>query len=413
MLPWRRPPVGLARRARPRAFAALLALLIAAAGSPGDAAPAGPPVGAEAPVAARLEQGFFVVPVRLDTTGPERLFLFDTGMNITAIDSALAARLGLEAVAPPGTATDAAGQAGRLAMVRIPSIVLAGFAARDVQAAAVDLSSLRANSGLALEGILGANVLRSFPYTLDYQQGVVRFGAPDALPGRAIVLPLLDHPSPFLPPLVQLKVQGAELWGAIDAGALGGLYLPRRVLEDLRLDRSRRVESRGAVSGGLFGLGLPSLAARPRTVALGSLQLRDLPVESTESEFALIGAEFLRHFRVAVDYPRRRVVLEPVDVPWPHDVESFGLGLARDGGTRTVVTGVWADSPADRAGLRPGQRVLRVDGQPADSLSLPALRSRLLDPAGRVVALTVQGDSGVSTVTLEKAPRFAPRSGGR
>lgn len=412
-MPRRRPPAGRTRTARQCALMALLTLPIAAAGSAGDAAPAGSSAGAEAVVAARLEQGFFVVPVRLDTTGPERLFLFDTGMNITAIDSALAARLGLAAVAPPGTATDAAGKVGSLSMVSIPSIALTGFAARDVQAVAVDLSSLRANSGLALDGILGANFLRSFPYTLDYQRGVVRFGAPDVVPGGAIVLPLLDHPSPFLPPLVQLKVQGAELWGAIDAGALGGLYVPRRVLDDLRLDRSQRVESRGTMSGGLFGLGLQGLAARPRTVALGSLRLSDLPVESTESEFALIGAEFLRHFRVAVDYQRKRVVFEPVDVPWTHDVESFGLGLTRDGGARTVVTGVWAGSPADRAGLQPGQQVLRVDGQPADSLPLPALRSRLLDPLVRAIALTVQGDSGARTVTLEKAPRFVRPPGGR
>ena len=392
---------------------AMLGVTIAAADIPGETAPAGPPAGPEAAVAARLEQGFFVVPVRFDTTGPERLFLFDTGMNLTAIDSALAARLGLEAVAPPGTATDAAGRAGRLVMVRIPSVALRGLTARDVQAAAVDLTSLRANSGLALDGILGANVLRAFPYTIDYQEGVVRFGVPDLLAGNAIVLPLLENPSPFLPPLVRLKVQDAELWGAIDTGALGGLYVPRRVLEELRLDRSQRVESRGAVSGGLFGPGLASLAARPRTVVLGSLRLGDLPVESTESEFALIGAEFLRHFRVTVDYPRMRVVFEPVDVPWQHDLESFGLGLAREGGERTVVTGVWADSPADRAGLRPGQQVLRVDGQPADSLALPALRSRLLDPAVRVITLTVRRDSEAGTVTLEKTPRFAARPGKR
>jgi hypothetical protein len=334
-------------------------------------------------------------------------------MNVTVIDSTLAARLGLEAVAPAGSATDAAGHSGRPAMVRIPRVTLAGLAVRDVQAVAVDLSSLRTNTGLALDGILGANVLRSFSCTLDYAQGVAKVGAADEPPARAIVLPLLEDPSPFLPPLVRLRIEGSELWGAIDSGALGGLYVPRRVLEDLHLDSSRRVESRGAMSGGLFGAGAPSLAARPRTVVIGSLRLTDLPVESTESEFALIGAEFLRHFRVSVDRSRKRVVLEPTDEAWQHDVESFGFGLAREGATQTVVAGVWVDSPADRAGLEPGRRILLVDGQPADSVSIPALRERLRDPAVRRVELTVQEDAGTRVVPLEKAPRFAPRSRGR
>ena len=55
-----------------------------------------------------------------------------------------------------------------------------------------------------------------------------------------------------------------------------------------------------------------------------------------------------------------------------------------------AVNAVFAGDPAERAGLRPGDRIVRVDGEEADGLSLVDVLQRLRGPAGTTVGVTVQ-----------------------
>lgn len=388
----------------------LAALLVPA---PGPAAHA-----ADTVVPFALVDGFCLVNVRLDPAGPDRPFLFDTGMNITAIDSALAAQLSLVVLAEGGAATDVAGAGGAMRIVQIPWLTLGGISGEACPAAAVDLAPLRRQTGLSIQGILGANFLKPFAFTLDYRSRTVTFLAADAPglakpPAGAIVLSLFEAPTPFLPPLVPLHIGKAELWGALDSGAAGGLFVPLKVLADLDLPKAERVESRGAAVGGLFGAAGSSVAARLPSVRLGGYEIRRLPVEGTHAEFALLGHDFLRHFRITVDNPRNRALLEPVDPEWSDNVQYFGVAAAAGADGHFRIAGIWAGSPADRAGLQPGERLVRIDGASVDSAGAAVLRRRMTDPAVRTVLLEIEGSSGLRTVRLEKGPRFPALAKGR
>jgi carboxyl-terminal processing protease len=68
--------------------------------------------------------------------------------------------------------------------------------------------------------------------------------------------------------------------------------------------------------------------------------------------------------------------------------ETVGIGVkvgAID--QRLLVTGVVPGSPADEKGIRPGDFILRLDGQPVESLSAEAVAARLLGKAGSSVEL--------------------------
>ncbi|MFW6135427.1 MAG: S41 family peptidase [Chloroflexota bacterium] len=75
----------------------------------------------------------------------------------------------------------------------------------------------------------------------------------------------------------------------------------------------------------------------------------------------------------------------------------------RDG--RVVIVAPIDDTPAQRAGLEPGDVILGVDGQNVTQLPLDEVVSRILGPAGTEVTLTVlDPDTGESReVTLERA----------
>jgi carboxyl-terminal processing protease len=58
-------------------------------------------------------------------------------------------------------------------------------------------------------------------------------------------------------------------------------------------------------------------------------------------------------------------------------------------------------SPADNAGIKAGDRILAIDGKPAESLDLAEVRERFRsDLAGRKLRLRVQSGSAVRNIVL-------------
>ncbi len=90
-------------------------------------------------------------------------------------------------------------------------------------------------------------------------------------------------------------------------------------------------------------------------------------------------------------------------------VPGVGLELETRGGSLSVARAV-AGSSAQRAGLRPGDRVLAVDDSTTDGWSVERLRNALRGPEGSTVRLVVErrgGDSAFA-VALKRAPVREP-----
>jgi carboxyl-terminal processing protease len=71
----------------------------------------------------------------------------------------------------------------------------------------------------------------------------------------------------------------------------------------------------------------------------------------------------------------------------------IGAELARDGGRVKVIAPI-DDTPAARAGIRPGDTIDRVDGETVDGLDLGEVVQRIRGPAGSVVRLTLSRGTG-------------------
>lgn len=81
-----------------------------------------------------------------------------------------------------------------------------------------------------------------------------------------------------------------------------------------------------------------------------------------------------------------------------------GLELALIGGFPVVVTPL-ADSPAERAGLKPRDAIVEVDGDSTEDMPLGDLVSRLRGEAGSSVSVTIRGQAGQPSrrVTMTRA----------
>ncbi|MEM1309033.1 MAG: S41 family peptidase [Cyanobacteria bacterium P01_H01_bin.153] len=86
------------------------------------------------------------------------------------------------------------------------------------------------------------------------------------------------------------------------------------------------------------------------------------------------------------------------------EVSGVGLQLQRDNQTRSiVVVGVLADSPAETQGLRMGDRLLLVDGQSVDRLSVSGVAQLLRGEENSQVTLTYsRNDSQPQSVILTR-----------
>jgi carboxyl-terminal processing protease len=80
-----------------------------------------------------------------------------------------------------------------------------------------------------------------------------------------------------------------------------------------------------------------------------------------------------------------------------------GIGLwVRAGGEGVVVSSVQADSPADEAGLVPGDVIVAVDDWPTSGGSVGEVVQRLRGPSGSEVAVGVLRGGVVSTITATR-----------
>jgi carboxyl-terminal processing protease len=85
--------------------------------------------------------------------------------------------------------------------------------------------------------------------------------------------------------------------------------------------------------------------------------------------------------------------------------EGIGATIRLDEGERLVIADALAERPAFQAGLRPGDIVLKVDGEPVKGLSLYEAVSLIRGPAGSTVTLTVsrEGEPASFEVAVVRA----------
>lgn len=83
--------------------------------------------------------------------------------------------------------------------------------------------------------------------------------------------------------------------------------------------------------------------------------------------------------------------------------ERSGVGVQVERvGDRMVILDVTPGGPADRAGLRPGDVLVAVDGRPVGSDTADQTAARLRGPAGTTVSVTVQGGGASSRVVVRR-----------
>lgn len=403
-------------------------------------------------------EGLILLPATLrgragaDTTGPLAL---DTGAGHLALDLGLSRALGLaDTSGPPAPETVG------LAREPLPRLTLGGWSLERVEPVlTVDGAVVRRVSDRPVLGLLGHGPLADRAVWIDYRGrslalvpgSAIDAEAPaggadadaDPTAARAARRDALERSRALLAPGLspaavavhfrllgdgKILVRGAVSdphppdWSRrlnliVDTGATK-CVLFEDAIEGLVRHAGRWPSLRGLAAPTLIGSvparisrvpGIELEGARGRLrepeVDVGILRSdlsRVLARATDETIHGLIGYSFLRRFRVAVDYPNQVLWLDPIP-GWrddrPLEYCHVGLQVERRAG-EVVVTGVVEDSPAARAGVAPGDRVVSLDGAVSDSLDLSELIRRMEGEPGRPLTLVLRRDAVDRTLRL-------------
>jgi predicted aspartyl protease len=375
-------------------------------------------------------EGVILVPARLsaeserDTSG---VFVLDTGAGFLALDLGLARLLGL-------TRRDTEALAVDLAERPLARLELGGLQMDQVSPVlTIDAGVIRRVTGRPVLGLLGQGLFHDRMVVLDYLEGSLAIlppgrdssgSVPASCPGMsvgAVAVPfrLVGDGKMLVSALVTTRAKRppAKVTLIVDTGAtksilfrpsldrripgwkdwpaLRGLGAPTLIGQaSACLVRVPRIELPG--HGGRVGR--PGMDAAVLEGGLVEVLAEDVgePVDG------LLGYSFLKHYRIALDFPRRLLWLDPSrgDVEdRPEEYSQPGLQLESVGRSVRVMA-VAEGSPAERGGIRALDELIEVDGESVAALDVVTITRRLEGAPGSTLVLKVRRDSREWTCRL-------------
>jgi hypothetical protein len=274
-----------------------------------------------------LHQGSIWLAVKVNGSQTLR-FELDSGSSVDVIDRQRALALGLP-IEERGYAWNAGVGDGmtRLGSVRRVALDIAGLPVQAERVEVLDLSAIARGKGRAMDGMVGATLFDRFVVAIDYAGQTLSLWEPDnfVYEGAGESLPLRPLAGTLRLWTVRAELViglGEPIEGefiidtpvALPAVVSSGFARDNQLLSALRLT--------GAGTSELVGVGGTSRAwlGKVDELRLGSLSLPTPAVALANAPrgvlaghrvAGVIGGGALSHFRVIVDCPHRRLILEP------------------------------------------------------------------------------------------------------
>jgi predicted aspartyl protease len=261
-------------------------------------------------------QPLILLPVRVNSDGPFE-FILDTGAGTSLLSSELTKKLNIKIISTKEG--QSAGGKISVSLAKVDSFAVGQAKLDDVDVGIVDLSHIAKTIGTKIDGDVGYNFLKHFRITIDYHNCEIRFDEPRRIErlGRSakaeVRMRLASLAKPLL--LVQVHANGhGPFQFAIDTGTSTTAIAPE-LAQRLHLEGS----SVSPLTTG--GAQVNVTAGTLESFQVGRARIDDLVVVVADFFSMLsqavgarldgiVGYNFLRNFRVVIDYPGEKFRLE-------------------------------------------------------------------------------------------------------
>lgn len=312
----------------------------------------------------KIVKGVIIVPVSI--YGNQYSFAFDTGAP-NVISERLANELGLLPIVYVNS-DDANGTSKEIAFTKIDEIILGDLSFIDHAAGIYDFDESSEISCLEIDGILGANLMRSAVWQIDMKNEVLII-ASDL---DHVKLPLGESFFNFKPeisgtPKISLSLDSKHKYEDVvfDYGSTRGIDLFEEAIPT-KISKIGNNPERffGATSVGLFEDNqVDTIFCSKNDVKLGELELKNCSVYFEGQGTSTLGTKILKDFVVTIDWDSETIFFNPNYNPKyisNNDEYVYGLKLKRQE-NYVIVTGIFENSPAFQNGLRVGDKVLFIN----------------------------------------------------
>ena len=334
-------------------------------------------------------------------------FILDTGGH-DIITPAVAQALGLK---PAGASESGGAGAGTIAQqdVRVASLRIGAATLRDQHFYVIPLqySTVERGARPALAGILGLELFERLAVRLDYAARTLTlrtFAQAARETRRGTPVPIyFDDDSPLL----DGRIEGKPGLIALDTGNSGStvvqaVWAKRNDLADT-LKRGFETVSYGA--GGesrnwASRLGRLEIGGQVLEHQIGRYAEDSAGSFSSITEAANVGTDVLANFALDFDYRHGTIWFDPRPGHVAPPFNRSGVRAYKEDATAFLVALVTPGSPAAEAGLKKGDRIVSVDGVPAERLSGSALFAKNTQAPGTVVEFGIADGTTTRRVNL-------------
>ena len=279
-----------------------------------------------------------------------------------------------------------------------------------------DLSQISRVLGRKVDGIIGIPFCAGFVTEIDYEKHVLHFYNPRTY---SIAQRVGDNLHSFVFNVTPMNVKRPSSTLLI-SGQLHDKY-DYDFLFDTGFGGYLSVAHAAAQESGLIKEETPRVASvsygvtrsfksekiRASFLMLGSINLSGLVIavdyrnNDVIGQTGIIGNRLLQNYRVTLDYPHKKLLLErrtTKEEPDDAETPSFGL-IIRTANKTVVVATVRKNSPAFRAGMRAGDEIVSINAHDVNQMSVDEVTSLLA--------------AGTGTATLKITPAIDPNLGTR
>ena len=302
--------------------------------------------------------------------GPYRFLLDTAAQGAGRIDEALAEILGLKSMGK-SAGVGLLGRDLEMTRYRLESLAIGALTFLDVEVSSRDYNA-EVPPGLGpIHGVLGYHLFEEYLLTIDYPGRRIRVSKGQLPPPDGEhVLPIVSDDGL---PEIDVSVGGHTFRALIDTGAMSPLFVSGELAKKLEF-RAPPVP-RGKRPGIEMTFG--TLVEPP---VLGKIELADARVVVADPMARpLLGVQALTQLSLTFDQAQRRLRVERRPAR-----PSYGLKIIPPRAGGPEYRGVDRDSIAERAGLRPSDRILAINGMPFESMNLEDIMKAFDSPRMRV-----------------------------
>ena len=367
-----------------------------------------------------FQANLVIVPVKVNDSDTLR-FILDTGVtSIILTDPAIAQKLGMKFVRNVKISGAGEGEEIQAGIVIDNTIRIGDMIGYRQNLVVLRDDKLKLSDfvGTPVHGIIGYEIFNRFVVTIDFATNEIVLENPEHYkyrPNKGERFPItIEDNKPYLSVMkLMTDNQITPLKVILDTGAGHAISLesiniplPNKTLK-AQLGRGLN----GVINGNL---------GRVEMLKIGKFEMKNLVASFPDSNSyrlkntmlterqGSIGCEFLRRFKVTFNYRDQYIVLKSINrrmkEPFEHNMSGIELLARGEDYHEFMIDKVIVDSPADRAGLQEGDRVLFINNKPSKEISISEIYKLFQKGEGKSLNMVVQRGKGIviATVNLKR-----------